>query len=67
MMNLDGYTAAPIQPDDLTLEDRWMLSRLVNGHRDRHGKTRRVITTPKRRVSCMILPGTIFAVSMWRC
>lgn len=28
MMNLDGYTSAPIRTDDLTLEDRWMLSRL---------------------------------------
>ena len=28
MQNLSGYEAAPISPDDLTVEDRWMLSRL---------------------------------------
>ncbi len=28
MMNLDGYVAAPIRLDDMTIEDRWMLSRL---------------------------------------
>ena len=28
MLNLSGYEAAPISPDDLTVEDRWMLSRL---------------------------------------
>ena len=29
MMNLNGYVAAPIEKDDLTIEDRWMLSRLA--------------------------------------
>ncbi len=28
MINLHGYTAMPILPADLTIEDRWMLSRL---------------------------------------
>ena len=28
MMNLEGYTSAPIEESDLTVEDRWMLSRL---------------------------------------
>ncbi len=29
MMNLSGYIAAPIEPADLTIEDRWILSRLT--------------------------------------
>ena len=29
MLNLDGYVAAPISESDLTIEDRWMLSRLA--------------------------------------
>jgi valyl-tRNA synthetase len=29
MLNLDGYTAAPIVEEELTIEDRWMLSRLT--------------------------------------
>ena len=29
MLNLNGYSAAPISESDLTIEDRWMLSRLV--------------------------------------
>ena len=28
MLNLEGYTPAPIQESDITVEDRWMLSRL---------------------------------------
>ena len=28
MLNLEGYTPAPIMESDLTVEDRWMLSRL---------------------------------------
>ncbi|MEL7496453.1 MAG: valine--tRNA ligase [Planctomycetota bacterium] len=28
MLNLEGYTAAPIEESELTVEDRWMLSRL---------------------------------------
>lgn len=28
MMNLEGYEATPIEDSDLTVEDRWMLSRL---------------------------------------
>jgi valyl-tRNA synthetase len=28
LMNLEGYTAAPVDPQQLTLEDRWLLSRL---------------------------------------
>ena len=30
MMNLEGYTAAAISETDLTLEDRWILSRLAS-------------------------------------
>ena len=29
MLNLEGYEASPISEDDLTVEDRWMLSRLT--------------------------------------
>ena len=29
MLNLEGYSAAPINEADLTVEDRWILSRLV--------------------------------------
>ncbi len=29
MLNLEGYEASPILEDDLTVEDRWMLSRLA--------------------------------------
>lgn len=29
MMNLEGYTAAEVQPESLELEDRWLLSRLA--------------------------------------
>ncbi len=29
MMNLEGYQAAPIDPADMTLEDRWLMSRLA--------------------------------------
>jgi len=29
MMNLEGYTAAPVQDSELTVEDRWILSRLA--------------------------------------
>ncbi len=29
MMNLDGYTAAPVGDDELAVEDRWILSRLA--------------------------------------
>ena len=29
MLNLEGYTAAPISPEHLTVEDKWMLSRLT--------------------------------------
>ncbi len=28
-LNLDGYTPAPLEPDDLPMEDRWILSRLT--------------------------------------
>lgn len=28
MLNLEGYTPAPLNEDDLTMEDRWILSRL---------------------------------------
>jgi valyl-tRNA synthetase len=30
MLNLDGYTAAPVPDEDLCFEDRWILSRLAN-------------------------------------
>jgi valyl-tRNA synthetase len=30
MMNLEGYEAAPIDPDEMTLEDRWLMSQLFN-------------------------------------
>ena len=30
MMNLDGYEAAPINVDDMTIEDRWLMSQLFN-------------------------------------
>jgi valyl-tRNA synthetase len=29
LMNLDGYTPAPLDPKDLPIEDRWILSRLA--------------------------------------
>ncbi|MCH5377830.1 MAG: class I tRNA ligase family protein, partial [Planctomycetes bacterium] len=29
LMNLDGYTSGPVAEDDLTVEDRWILSRLA--------------------------------------
>ncbi|MCH2178824.1 MAG: valine--tRNA ligase [Mariniblastus sp.] len=29
MMNLEGYTPSPINPSDMTVEDRWILSRLT--------------------------------------
>ena len=29
LMNLEGYTAGPIRPEDLAVEDRWILSRLA--------------------------------------
>ena len=34
MLNLEGYVAAPIVEDDLTVEDRWMLSRLTTVSRN---------------------------------
>jgi valyl-tRNA synthetase len=34
MLNLEGYVAAPIAEDDLTVEDRWMLSRLTTVSRN---------------------------------
>jgi valyl-tRNA synthetase len=30
MLNLDGYSAAPVDDNDLEFEDRWILSRLTN-------------------------------------
>ena len=30
MMNLEGYEAAPIEVDQMTIEDRWLMSRLFN-------------------------------------
>ncbi|HEX3313538.1 MAG TPA: class I tRNA ligase family protein, partial [Gemmataceae bacterium] len=30
LMNLDGYSYAPLEPASLPIEDRWILSRLVN-------------------------------------
>ena len=30
MMNLEGYTAAPIEDADMTVEDRWLMSQLYN-------------------------------------
>ena len=29
LLNLEGYQSAAVEPDDLTLEDRWLLSRLA--------------------------------------
>ena len=29
MMNLEGYQSAPIDPNEMTLEDRWLMSRLA--------------------------------------
>ncbi len=29
LMNLEGYTPGPVKPEDLPLEDRWILSRLA--------------------------------------
>jgi len=29
LLNLEGYTPAPLSPDDLPIEDRWILSRLA--------------------------------------
>ena len=30
MMNLEGYDSAPINADDMTIEDRWLMSQLFN-------------------------------------
>ena len=30
MMNLEGYKAAPIDPSEMTIEDRWLMSQLFN-------------------------------------
>lgn len=30
MMNLEGYEAAPIDPNDMTIEDKWLMSQLFN-------------------------------------
>ena len=38
MLNLDGFQPAPIQKGDLTVEDRWMLSRLTTMTRETTAK-----------------------------
>ena len=66
LMNLEGYTPAPVADDELPVEDRWILSRLatVTAASDRRRWTS--ITLPTPRGCSTTSPGTSFAASTWR-